>query len=442
MKAGGRETGKRETTGVTDVLRVGVVRDLASEGWPSMDLVADMLLSNLAEQHAGEVEASGLCPESGQAHVSGNAPGRWSTASASRMVNRYWRYPRWLRRLNGSFDVFHVVDHSYAHLVHVLPPDRTVVTCHDTDAFRPIVEPGCRESRLPLAIVRHAARGLRKAAVVACDSEATRAELESFGLVRAERLAVVPIGVQPGCAREEDDAAAGERASRLLGRDGADSGELLLLHVGSTIPRKRIDVLLHVFREVRAGCPGARLVRVGGPFTAGQRRLADDLGVTPHIVSLPFLDRATLAAVYRRAALVLLTSEREGFGLPVVEAMASGTPVVATDIPVLREVGGEAAAYCPLGDFAAWRDTVLALLEERRSRPERWKERVERGVSRASRFTWQSYAGKMVEIYRNVTGAGAREVDGCHTTGGQVCEGDISHRNHRSVTSVDLTPVV
>lgn len=324
------------------------------------------------------------------------------------MIRRYWSYRRWLARRRGTADVFHVIDHSYAHLVHVLPPERTVVTCHDTDAFRAIVEPGCRESRLPLPIVRHAARGLGKAAVVACDSEATRAELEDFGLVPAERLTVVPIGVHPDCIRNEDDAAAGERAARMLGSAGGGGSEgsseraPLLLHVGSTIPRKRIDLLLRVFREVHSLCPQARLVRVGGPFTPVQQQLADELGVTPHIVSLPFLDRATLAAVYRRAALVLLTSDREGFGLPVVEAMASGTPVVATDIPVLREVGGDAAAYCPPGDAAAWSRTVIALLEERRSCPARWEERVEQGVSRASRFTWQSYAVKMVEIYHRL----------------------------------------
>ena len=65
---------------------------------------------------------------------------------------------------------------------------------------------------------------------------------------------------------------------------------------------------------------------------------------------LPFLDRATLAAVYRRSALVLLPSEREGFGLPVLEALACGTPVVASDIDALREVGGDAVRYCPAED--------------------------------------------------------------------------------------------
>ena len=65
---------------------------------------------------------------------------------------------------------------------------------------------------------------------------------------------------------------------------------------------------------------------------------------------MPLLDRDELADLYRRAALVLLPSDREGFGLPVVEAMACGTPVVASDIPALREIGGDAAAYCAPGD--------------------------------------------------------------------------------------------
>ena len=72
----------------------------------------------------------------------------------------------------------------------------------------------------------------------------------------------------------------------------------------------------------------------------------------------PFLRPAdrTLAAVYRRAALVLQPSEAEGFGLPVAEALACGTPVLASDLAVLREVGGEAAVYRAVGDVPAWSD--------------------------------------------------------------------------------------
>ena len=113
-------------------------------------------------------------------------------------------------------------------------------------------------------------------------------------------------------------------------------------------------------------------IRVGGPFTAEQRALVRDLGLEPFIVVLPFLDRATLAAVYRRSALVLLPSEREGFGLPVLEALACGTPVVASDIDALREVGGDAVQYCPPEDVEAWTTTVARALTERGERPAQW----------------------------------------------------------------------
>ena len=117
---------------------------------------------------------------------------------------------------------------------------------------------------------------------------------------------------------------------------------------------------------------------------------------------LPFLDPSVLAAVYRRASVVLLPSEREGFGLPVVEAMACGTSVVGSDIPVLREVGGDATTYCGVGDVQHWTETVLELLRERREEPDRWARRCNACLQQAAKFTWQEHARRMVEVYQHV----------------------------------------
>ena len=160
--------------------------------------------------------------------------------------------------------------------------------------------------------------------------------------VAAGRTSVVLNGPHPSCTPAAEPAADVE-AARLLGPAGRTTE---LLHVGSTIARKRIDVLLRVIAAVRRERKDVRLMRVGGPFTAEQRALVARARPRRVIVVLPFLDRSTLAAVYRRSALVLLPSEREGFGLPVLEALACGTPVVASDIEALREVGGDAATYC------------------------------------------------------------------------------------------------
>ena len=215
----------------------------------------------------------------------------------------------------------------------------------------------------------------------------------------ADRLSVIPNGFS-SAGWAEPDAIADLEAARFLGpRGGLD-----LLHVGSTIPRKRIDLLLDVFAAIRAVRSTARLVRVGGPFTAEQRVRARDLGVLDAIAVLPFVDRATLSAVYRRAAVALLPSEREGFGLPIVEALGCGTPMVASDIPVLREVGGEAVEYCGVGDIGAWRDTVVTLLAEREGARERWAARRAAGLERAADFSWSRYAEQVVAVYDAVAG--------------------------------------
>ena len=105
---------------------------------------------------------------------------------------------------------------------------------------------------------------------------------------------------------------------------------------------------------MRSRVRNVRLMRVGGPLTPAQRALRGELRGRPTpIIEMPFLERPLLAALYRRASVVVLPSHREGFGLPLVEAMACGTPVVASAIPALKEIGGDAATYCRPGTSRA-----------------------------------------------------------------------------------------
>ena len=384
-------------------LRTGVIADLLEEGWPSMDLMAEMLMAELGRAGRTGVEPVLLRP-SFAPRFSSLVPRRNGRAplTIDRIAHRYWDYPRWLRR-EPPVDVYHIVDHSYAHLVNDLPAERVVVTCHDTDAFRTLFHPGQRESSLPRMFVTRVLRGLRRAALVACDSEATRAELERYGLVSPDRMSVVPIGVHPSCTAAPD-AAADAAAAALVGTAAGPD----LLHVGSTIPRKRIDTLLDILARVVAERPEVRLLRVGGPFTAAQEARIDALGLRPHIRVMPFVERPVLAALYRHTALVLLPSEREGFGLPVVESLACGTPIVVSDLPVLREVGGAAAEYCAVGDAAQWGAHVLALLRERERHQAAWAARRDAGIARAALFSWERCADAMQTIYARVAEAGAR----------------------------------
>jgi glycosyltransferase involved in cell wall biosynthesis len=371
-------------------LRVALLADFLEEGWPSMDLVADMLLDRLEREHAGTIEATIVRPPLKRRLSRLSDGGR--VFGVDRIAGRMWDYPRVARMLGDRFDIYHVVDHSYAQLVHELPGSRTIVTCHDVDTFRSVIEPD-REPRTALfrAMTRRILDGLRKAGHVVCDTEATREQLIHKAGIAEQRTSVVHNGPHPDCS-PHPEAPADREAARLLGppRLSVD-----LLHVGSAIPRKRIDLLIRIMAALG---PGVRLVRVGGAFAAEQAALARDLGVS-NVVVLPFVDRATLAAIYRRSALLLMPSEREGFGLPLVEALSCGTPVVASDIPALREVGGEAVTYCDVGDIEGWSRTIAALLDERERRPPDWARRREQGIRRAEAFSWSKYAGEIVTLY-------------------------------------------
>ena len=388
-------------------IRLALVCDYLEEGWPSMDLVGDMILGHLQSGQAAQVAAERVRPPF--RHRLGRlAPGRLGGAArnADRLWNRLVAYPNALRRLagRGGYDAYHIIDHSYSQLVHALPPGRAVVTCHDLDTFRCLLRPDLEpRPRWFRAMARRILTGMQKAAAVACISEATRSGLLVHGLIPEERLHLIPYGIPPEHTAQPDPARDAE-AEALLGPAGPSD----LLHVGSTIPRKRIDVLLEVFAAVRRARPDARLIRVGGHLTPAQAAQAEALGVAGVITSIPSLDRPRLAAVYRRATLVLQPSEAEGFGLPVAEAIACGTAVLASDIPALREAGGPIAAYRPVGDVAAWADAALTLLAQRRDDPEGWEARRAAGLARAAEFRWDAHVARLVPLYRAAAdGAGA-----------------------------------
>jgi glycosyltransferase involved in cell wall biosynthesis len=382
---------------------VAVVCDLREENWHSMNLVADSLIEGLDSAHGDRLSASRVCPPLRRRFSrAGDSAGR--RFNADRLFNRFRDYPRHVARRRAEFDIFHVVDHSYAQLVHQLPAERTVVTCHDLDTFRCLLEPESEpRSRAFRAMTRRVLEGLRKAARVACASAQTRDELLAHGIVPPARVEVVYNGVSRAFS-PLPDAEADAEADRFLGPRGADA--LDLLHVGSTVSRKRLDVLLRVFARVRREFPRARLVRVGGGFEEPHEHLIEELRLGGSIVVLPFMNERTLAAVYRRAALLLQPSEREGFGLPVAEAEASGLPVLASDLPVLREVGGCAAVYRAVGDVRAWAEAAADLLRERSEDPACWESRRADGVSHAARFSWDEYARRMASIYCELSRAG------------------------------------
>ncbi len=354
-----------------------------------MDLCAQMLLNHLQTDHGQNLSATQICPQFVRRFQ--RIPGlslKHSAFNGDRLLNRFWDYPQHIKPQAQQFELFHVSDHTYAQLVHVLPPERTGVYCHDIDAFRSLLEP-TQEPRPAWykALTQRILAGLQQAAIVFYSTTAVRHQIEQYNLLDPARLIHAPYGISSEFSVNPQPHAA---------MPGLPA-QPFILHVGSCIPRKRIDLLLEIFAKLRSPHPNLSLVKVGGDWTEGQQQQINQLGISDSICHLHNLDRLQLAALYRQASAVLLTSEAEGFGLPIIEALACGALVVASDLPVLREVGGSAIAYCPVGDVTAWVDQLNQFLADPTLAPA-----AALRQQQAEKYSWSAHTAIIAQAYLNL----------------------------------------
>lgn len=267
--------------------------------------------------------------------------------------------------------------HSLAFPTPLLWRGPSLLTVHDATPWlhRDALSPGMRLYHRPLF-----PQALRRAAAVLTVSEAARRDLAGATGVPAARIHVTPNGVDPRFFQSRAGAAPGERP--------------YLLAVGTLEPRKDLPVLLDALRLLRRDGRDLRLVLAGRPGWGGALDPGD---LRPQVrLAGPVAD-AELAALYAGAACYVLPSRYEGFGLPLLEAMASGTPAVASDIPALRELGGDAVRYAPPGDPAAFARAIASALDEPASEALAGAAR-----KRARRFTWRVCAEATLRVYRSL----------------------------------------
>jgi glycosyltransferase involved in cell wall biosynthesis len=254
------------------------------------------------------------------------------------------------------------------HFQHALPlrsPCPGIITVHDLSFER---EPSLMGFRDRLVFRTIVPRSVRRAARVITVSERTKRDLVELYGTSEGKIVVVPNGVDP--------------AFRPAAKNGRGGYALL---VGAVQARK--NPLAAAEAAASAGLP---LVAVGPAKEPALARELERRGVTLK----GYVSREELAELYRGAACLLFPSRYEGFGLPVLEAMASGTPVVAADEPALREVAGDAAVFAPPEGLAG--GIEVALRERERL--------VAAGLERARLFSWEAAARRTLEVYREVLG--------------------------------------
>jgi len=225
-------------------------------------------------------------------------------------------------------------------------------------------------------------RGIKHASHIIADSEHTKKDIISHVGVAEHLISVIPLGVDHS----------------VFFPSHAERDPVTILYVGSEMPRKNMRGLLHAFKLVKEQVPEARLIKIGvpqWPARAYNKSLARHLGIADSIEWIDHVD--DLASWYRKAAVFVFPSFYEGFGLPVLEAMACGTPVVCSNCTSLPEITDSAALSCyPTPRNLA--DHILAVLSDKILAGMLSK----RGVKQAEKFSWQKCAEMTRDIYEKV----------------------------------------
>ena len=286
-------------------------------------------------------------------------------------------------------DLFHATDHLLPRLTRV----KSVFTLHDlVFQFYPHTHKTLNRWFLTLMMPRF----LRAADAVIAVSEHTKGDaVRTYGMDEA-KIAVIYEGVSERFRRRAPDAIAAVRHKYSL-------PDRFVLSVGTIEPRKNLTSLLEAYHALRNEESEYRLVLVGkkGWLYTGFFRRIHELGLEDEIVFPGFVPDEDLPAIYSAADLFVFPSLYEGFGLPVLEALACGTPVIASNASSVPEVAGDSALLVDPSSVEALAHDMRAVLNSTELR----QDLQARGPKQAAKFSWQRAARETLDVYSSLLGS-------------------------------------
>jgi glycosyltransferase involved in cell wall biosynthesis len=364
-------------------INITLFRDFVEDGRLSMEVYADGLGRALRAHAPRGYQVNEFRPF---------LPSWLGTGPWALRLARFGVYPRQARRQQGQIN--HILDHGYGHLLYVLDPERTVVTVHD---LIPLVRwrgggSGLAPGRKPWLNL-FSFNALRRARYLIADSENTRTDLIRFCHCSPEEITVVYPGVnsmfRPYSPVEKS------RARQVLGLPGDVAFHVLIM--GSQIYKNQKGAL-RAFAQLRQIFQKPlRLLKIGLP-NEEWRGAVHQFGLSETARCLGIIQRDKLPDLYNSVDCLLFPSLYEGFGWPPLEAMACGTPVVASNAGALPEVIGNAGLMYPPDDYKGLAAAMYAVLTDEGL----CQSLVEKGLARARQFTWEETAQKTLEVYERV----------------------------------------
>ena len=300
---------------------------------------------------------------------------------------KYLMYPFIVKYNAKRGNVKHITSQNLAYLLKLVKLEKTIVTCHD------LIPWVYDNNRLPTWKLNM--QGLKQADRIITVSEYSKNEIIKYVGCLEDKITVIPNAVDHSNYYVKRDRG-------IIEKLGIPNNHKVILYVGSEQPRKNIPFILEAINQLKTKLPDIKFVKIGTPQSPGAReellKLIDNLGIQNEVKFVGFVSESDITKYYNAADLFVFPSLYEGFGLPPLEAMACGTPVITSTLTSLPEVVGDSAITVDPYDVKALTEAMYNLLTDEKLR----EEMITKGLKRAKLFNWERSAEETFKVYKQL----------------------------------------
>jgi len=304
----------------------------------------------------------------------------------SNSIDRY-RYSNLVKKNIKEANVKHITYQDLGYLLNSIKLEKSIITCHD---LIPWVYDKNRSS-----FWKNNLNGLKKADRIITVSEFSKREIIKYLNYPKENIHIVYPAVDHKAYKKMD-------IVNTLNKGNITKNENIILYVGSEEPRQNLDLLISAFKKLKMTLPDVKLLKIGNPHLYGARekllKQIDYLGLQKDVIFLDFVEEKELPLRYNSADLMVYPCSYAGFGLPPLEAMACGTPVITSNTTSLPEVVGDAGIMVNPSDINELADNMYEVI----TNDGLSKDMAKKGLKRAKLFNWDESAQKTLQIYEEM----------------------------------------
>ncbi|AKB50009.1 Glycosyltransferase [Methanosarcina barkeri str. Wiesmoor] len=302
-------------------------------------------------------------------------------------VVEWFAYPFIVKKKVDKNNVKNITRQDLAFLLELTGLEKTIVTCHD------IIPIAYYNTQNPLWKLN--AKGLRKAERIITVSEFSKQDISKYIKYPEENIEIIPPAVDHNLYYPD-------RSKECLLKYNIGDGEKVILYVGAEEPRKNIQFLINSFSKLKNKISNIKLLKVGTPnYLFVRKRLLKQievLNLQNDVIFTGYVSESELAEIYNAVDLFVFPSLYEGFGMPPLEAMACGTPVITSNTSSLPEVVGDAAIVVDPYDVNKFAEEMYELLMN----DDLKEEMIRKGLKRSKMFSWDTSAKKTLKVYKEL----------------------------------------